>query len=231
MDPRLRRFFSIDRAELSRPYFLATVAVVIGWIAVNSDAALLRFDLLGSLVRDARLEGPGVTPILVYATYPASVALFGSAVYLLRRERLLSVYYAASAPVLAIVVFEILWHLFGAFAPTFPPGQKYVNFPGYLILGSWTALGLITVRFWTADRWTGLLLAVDLALWVAWLAAGYPQISGGSPVAYAFNFALKLLTFVLVGLLLVPRGAGGPAPPAASQPDRSPPGPPAPNGM
>jgi len=100
MDPRLRRFFSIDRAELSRPYFLATVAVVIGWIAVNSDAALLRFDLLGSLVRDARLEGPGVTPILVYATYPASVALFGSAVYLLRRERLLSVYYAASAPVL-----------------------------------------------------------------------------------------------------------------------------------
>lgn len=204
----LRRFLSVPWDECRRPYFLVSVAVLAVWIAVALDSSLLGFDLLGSLWEDAQLKGAGATPILLYATYPASVALFGFAVYRLRAERLLSLYYAASAPILAIVLFEDLWHLFGGFAPTFPAHLKDVNAAGFLILGTWTAYGAITVRFWTFGRLQGIGFAGYLVGWSAWFLAGYPQVAGGSEVAFAFNLGLKWLSFAVVALLLVPRPVG-----------------------
>ena len=163
------------------------------WFTVN-----LKFGIISDLIQNAFLKGSGVTPILTFATYPSSILVTIYAFYQLRHVTRYSIIYAISVPIFAIVVFEILWHVFGIFSDSYP---YTVNTEGYIIFFGWIFLGSITYRFWNINKFTVILLSVYIAFWIWWVVEGYPQILNGSILSYFFNFILKILTFVLIGSL------------------------------
>lgn len=159
------------------------------WIFVN-----IKFGIMTDLLYDSTLKGTGVTPILTYATYPFSILLGVFTIYELHGKKYY-VLYALSAPILAIVVFEILWHFFGFFTTGFPYS---VNNDGYIILLSWVFLGTISFKFWKFNWIVFFITSFYVMLWIAWVGFGYPQIANGSNIAYFFNFILKIMTFLLI---------------------------------
>ncbi len=179
-------------------YLGATMVVYALFVFINGDARLLGFNMLAFLYQASQLKA-GVTPVLIFATYPMSVFLFVYTTFVLRKLKVVALYFATTTPILAIILFEAIWHAAGAFFATFP---FTVNAAGYLIIVSWFALGFASVRFWHFSKIQPPIVLAYAAFWIAWMAMGYPQIATGSKTAYFFNILLKIMSFLLVASLL-----------------------------
>jgi len=170
------------------------------WLAVNSDSALLGFNSTLILIDMATLRS-GVTPIFLYATYPLSLTLFVYGLWVFRREWPISLLYASSLPVLAIVLFELVWHTLGFLTPAFP---YPVNRAGWILIVVWLLFGSITIPHWRLSRPLALVLITNTLSWAAWFLSGYTQIGTGATSAYFYNFLLKAETFIVVFTLVYP---------------------------
>jgi hypothetical protein len=125
----------------------------------------------------------------------------------------------------ATSLFEIIYQNIGIGTGV---GNQYVE--GQLI--NLTAIGLAfsSVRFWRASK--PLLYSIILFLtgWILWMSVGYPQIFDSNPAlaqhAYVFNAALKVGSFIVMGLLVsfagpesIRRFKSGPEHPDGRQPE------------
>jgi len=192
--PRLRLPVGVDA------WFIISLAAFAVWLAVNSDSALLGFNSTLILVDMATLRS-GVTPIFLYATYPLSLTLFAYGLWVLRQEWPISLLYASSLPVLAVVLFELVWHILGFLKPAFP---YPVNHAGWILIVVWVCFGSITLPRWRLGRPLGVILILNALSWTLWFLSGYTQISTGAPSAYFYNFLLKAETFMVVFTLVYP---------------------------
>jgi hypothetical protein len=108
---------------------------------------------------------------------------------------------AASIPFGATGLFEILFQAIGV---TVRPLGFYFGPYDWFAISLWTAIGITGLPFWKITRVFWLSLAVTAGGFWAWVLVGYPQVTWGTienvPVAYAFNSALKVMTFVLFAL-------------------------------
>ncbi len=109
--------------------------------------------------------------------------------------------FAVSLSFAATSLFEIIYQNIGIGTGV---GNQYIERQ----LINLTAIGLAfsSLRFWRASK--PLLYSVLLFLtgWILWMSVGYPQIFDSNPTlaqhAYVFNAALKVGSFILMGLLV-----------------------------
>ncbi|MCI4329262.1 MAG: hypothetical protein L3J80_00105 [Thermoplasmata archaeon] len=191
--------------------------VVVGFAATG--IVLLQFGLLEYLVQTASLES-NVSPVLIFATLPLGIALFLVALRACWDARWLAPFYAVSAVVGALALFEDTWHAFGYLAGS--PAVT-LNAVGWILLGVCTLFGCATFPKWRASPLSLLLLVAFIGGFAVWLSIGYPQLPGGNVEGLALNWTTKVLAFLLFSAILWPPESparpGPPAPIARAQDD------------
>lgn len=108
---------------------------------------------------------------------------------------------AASIPFGATGLFEILFQTIGVTVHfTWGPYDWFA-------ISLWAAIGITGLPFWKLTWVFWFSLAGIIGGFWAWALLGFPQVTWGTienvPVAYAFNIALKVMTFVLFALPMV----------------------------
>jgi hypothetical protein len=188
------------------PEYVVPPAILL-WLLANLDPALVGANIVGLVFDTARLQ-PGHTNAILVLTYPlAIVSLVGSWWFLRPLGFWRAGLVALTVPFAWLMLFEVPWHLTGYFSPNFP---SYVPLSGWVVLASWSLVGALSLPYWKFTRSFAAAALVFVVLWVAWLAAGYPQIVSGTATALAFNFVLKgwaFLTFILLLWPFDPLGA------------------------
>jgi hypothetical protein len=140
-------------------------------------------------------------------TWSAALTLFVYGLWLFgiryRVDALRTILYSVGLAFAATSMFEILYQNVGA---GYGVGNQMLE--GQLINLTAIALAAASVRFWSWTSWLGGAGALYAFGWVLWLGVGYPQIFDTEPtqahVAYVFNALLKVASFVLLGLLVLP---------------------------
>ncbi len=138
-------------------------------------------------------------------TWSAAWITFGSTFLLMflwtRLNALRCAMVAASIPFGATGLFEIIFQAIGV---TVQPLGFYMRPYDWFAISLWTAIGITALPFWKLTRVFWLAVAGIIGGFWAWVLIGYPQASWGTiesvPVPYAFNIALKVMTFVLFAL-------------------------------
>ena len=138
-------------------------------------------------------------------TWASSLLLFIYGLWLFHRryglDYIRTVIYAVSLSFAATSLFEIIYQNIGSGI-----GGGKEGLEGQLINLSAIALALSSLRFWKASKMLLSSLVLFLTGWIVWVSVGYPQIYNANPVlamqAYAFNVALKVGAFGVVGLLV-----------------------------
>lgn len=105
---------------------------------------------------------------------------------------------AASIPFGATGLFEIFFQTIGV-TVHFSWGPY-----DWFAISLWAAIGITGLPFWKLTWAFWFSLAGIIGGFWAWALVGFPQVTWGTienvPVAYAFNIALKVMTFVLFAL-------------------------------
>ena len=202
--PRARDLFDV-RAPALDWLFVGLVAV---WVYIN----VVEYSAYGQFLFQAgtlqRRMGP-VFPV----TYACAVALvlYGLLLFRLRYrlDYVRTVTYSVGIGLAATSLFEIIWQNIGSSA-----GVGNQDLWGQILNLSAIALGFSSIRYWSSVRPVLYFVIIYLTLWIVWLGIGYPQWYNVDPtkslLAFGFNIALKIASFVLMGLLVsyAPKGSG-----------------------
>ena len=140
-------------------------------------------------------------------TWASALILFVYGIILFSKKFKLDVVrtfvYSLSLPFVATSLFEIIWQNIGS-------GMHIGNQTAITYIVNISSIALIGTyfKFWNSEKYFLYLVISYLAGWVLWMSAGFPQITDSSPViaheAFIFNVVLKVLTFVVVGMMVVP---------------------------
>ncbi len=140
---------------------------------------------------------PGLITSVFPFTYASAVLLF---LYMVRRFGIHGVGLGVASAFSATSVFEFTY-------------QACLGNLAYWPLNLSAVLwGFVLIPYATASRRFLIVSGLYVALWIGWLALGYPQItdSQASRVyeAYALNIPTKVMTFALYAIALKPRTTG-----------------------
>ncbi|MGC8506460.1 MAG: hypothetical protein ACP5NK_07140 [Thermoplasmata archaeon] len=111
--------------------------------------------------------------------------------------------YSLSLPFIATSLFEIIWQNIGS-------GMHIGNQTALTYIVNISSIALIGTyfKFWNSEKYFLYLVISYLAGWILWMSAGFPQITDSNPLiaqeAFIFNVVLKVLTFVVVGMMVMP---------------------------
>jgi hypothetical protein len=176
------------------------IPLVSQWIAVM---VILYFPYVQFLYGVGTFQQPA--NIVFPFTWASALGLFVYGLWLFLRKYKLdytrATVYALGLPFAATSLFEVIWQNVGAgmHIGNQTALTDLVNLSSILLLGC-------SLRFWTAARPTLYAAIAFLAGWLVWLSLGYPQISDADPgsarVAFVMNVILKVLAFVVVGLVV-----------------------------
>ena len=146
----------------------------------------------------------GASDIFPY-TWASALLLFLFALWLFhwryRVDLTRTIVYSLGLAFAATSLFEIIYQNIGA-------GQGIGNqgWEGQVINLSAIAFGFASVRFWRLTRWNMAVVGLYLLGWILWLGVGYPQIHDSDVTTalhgYIFNAALKVASYVVIGLLV-----------------------------
>jgi len=166
-------------------------------------AAVFYYHLVRSFIGNAELNSAlnPITPILEYATYPLSLLLLGCGLWRFRSHGVFAIPLAGSSVSAASMLFEVTWHLFGVFSPGFE--YPVVNLEGYVLLGTFSAYGCVTLFAWRRAIPAVAGLAALVATFACWFVLGYPQLVSGSLLAFEMNWVAKVEAYLVVILLLL----------------------------
>jgi hypothetical protein len=138
-------------------------------------------------------------------TYACAIGIVLYGLVLFRRRYRLDyvrcVVYSLGLGLAATSLFEIIWQNIGSTA-----GVGNQGYWTELLNLSAIALAFCSVRYWSAARPVLLFIIAYLTGWILWVAIGYPQWYNLDPtkshIAFVFNIALKIASFVLMALLV-----------------------------
>lgn len=155
------------------------------------------------LVRVGTFES-GASAIFPY-TWTSSLLLFAYGLWMFRirygLDYVRAVVFALCLSFAATSLFEIIYQNIGSGLGV---GNQQIE--GQLINASAIALAFSSIRFWRASKPLVGAILLYVTGWALWWSAGYPQIFASDLAlareAYVFNAALKVGSFVILGLLV-----------------------------
>jgi len=194
----------IDRIlSLSKDYRDWTFVPLLGqWIIINF---LIYYPYVQFIYRIGTFQQNANT-IFPY-TWASALILFAYGLVLFSKKFKLdavrTIVYSLSLPFAATSLFEIIWQNIGS-------GMHIGNQTAITYIVNISSIALIGTyfKFWNSEKYFLYLVISYLAGWILWMSAGFPQITDSNPViaqeAFIFNVIMKVLTFVVVGMMVAP---------------------------
>jgi len=178
------------------------VPLLIQWIIVNF---ILYYPYLQFIYRIGTFQ-QSANSIFPY-TWASALILFVYGIILFSKKFKLDAVrtfaYSLSFPFIATSIFEIIWQNIGSGMHIGNQGAitDIVNISSIALIGSY-------FKFWHIEKYFLYIVILYLTGWIMWMSAGYPQITDSNPViaqeAFVFNVVLKILTFLMVGIMVIP---------------------------